>query len=253
MAQQLGSNYYNSPFKFNGKELDEETGFYYYGARYYDPKISIWLSVDPLSENYRNISPYVYVANNPLIAIDPDGRGILNVIGNLFKRTSKAISKLFSGKCDCQKEQESIAQAWRRDDPTTRLLKNILGIGDFEANRNGVYTFYEKLNINFEQNSYKILDSNKAMLDKLVEKLKSKGVKNIILTGNSNASLSDNFDGTVELDGKTVPVEELKRKRAEAVKDYLVKNGVKESKIEINTGDKEVKTTDIQYTKKIKK
>ncbi|WP_243389507.1 RHS repeat-associated core domain-containing protein [Flavobacterium branchiophilum] len=41
MAQQLGNNYYNSPYKFNGKELDDETGFYYYGARYYDPRVSI--------------------------------------------------------------------------------------------------------------------------------------------------------------------------------------------------------------------
>ena len=48
MAEQRGSMYYNAPYKFNGKELDEETGLYYYGARYYDPKVSIWLSVDPL-------------------------------------------------------------------------------------------------------------------------------------------------------------------------------------------------------------
>jgi len=34
---------YETPFKFNGKELDAETGYYYYGARYYDPKISIWI------------------------------------------------------------------------------------------------------------------------------------------------------------------------------------------------------------------
>lgn len=39
MAEQLGSNY-NSPYKFNGKELDETTGLYYYGALYYDPKLS---------------------------------------------------------------------------------------------------------------------------------------------------------------------------------------------------------------------
>lgn len=81
MAQQLGSNYYNSPFKFNGKELDEETGFYYYGARYYDPKISIWLSVDPLAEKYPNVSPYVYCLNNPINAIDPDGRDVIPVHG----------------------------------------------------------------------------------------------------------------------------------------------------------------------------
>ncbi|MBF1508351.1 MAG: RHS repeat-associated core domain-containing protein, partial [Prevotella pallens] len=46
------------PYKFNGKELDEETGLYYYGARYMDPKISMWLGVDPLMEKYPEISPY---------------------------------------------------------------------------------------------------------------------------------------------------------------------------------------------------
>jgi len=70
------TNSYNSPFKYNGKEFDEETGNYFYGARYYDPKWSIFISVDPLAEQYPNISPYAYVANNPIIYIDPDGREI---------------------------------------------------------------------------------------------------------------------------------------------------------------------------------
>ena len=74
MAQQLGSNYYNSPYKFNGKELDEETGLYYYGARYYSPRESIWLSVDPLAEKFPNVSPYAYALNNPIVLTDPDGR-----------------------------------------------------------------------------------------------------------------------------------------------------------------------------------
>jgi len=74
MAQQLPDSYYRSPFKFNGKELDEETGLYYYGARYYDPKISIWLSVDPLAEKYPNETPYMYCGNNPIVFIDPDGQ-----------------------------------------------------------------------------------------------------------------------------------------------------------------------------------
>ncbi len=73
MAEQLGSNYYNTPYKFNGKELDEETGLYYYGARYYDPRVSIWLSVDPLAEKFPDHSPYVYCANNPLNMVDPTG------------------------------------------------------------------------------------------------------------------------------------------------------------------------------------
>ena len=67
-------NSHNSPFKFNAKELDPETGNYYYGARYYDPKWSIWLSVDPLAEKYPSISPYAYVFHNPILYVDPDGR-----------------------------------------------------------------------------------------------------------------------------------------------------------------------------------
>lgn len=58
------------------KEFDEETGLYYYGARYYEPRFSLWISVDPLVELYRNISPYAYVANNPIVYTDPDGRKI---------------------------------------------------------------------------------------------------------------------------------------------------------------------------------
>ena len=64
---------YASPYKFNGKELDAETGLYYYGARYYNPKISIWLSVDPLAEKYPNFNPYNYTLQNPIRFIDPTG------------------------------------------------------------------------------------------------------------------------------------------------------------------------------------
>ena len=68
------------PYKFNGKELDEETGLYYYGARYMDPKISMWLGVDPLMEKYPEISPYSYCANNPIIAVDLHGDSITTTV-----------------------------------------------------------------------------------------------------------------------------------------------------------------------------
>ena len=64
---------WNTPYKFNAKELDEETGMYYYGARYYTPEVSIWLSVDPLADKYPSMSPYMYCAGNPVMFIDPDG------------------------------------------------------------------------------------------------------------------------------------------------------------------------------------
>ena len=65
---------WNSRYTFSGKERDEETGYSYFGARYYDPDISIWLSRDPLADNNPQHSPYVYCANNPLRLVDPDGK-----------------------------------------------------------------------------------------------------------------------------------------------------------------------------------
>src|SRR5690606_23845454 len=73
-AEQSRSGTFNNPYKFNGKELDEETGLYYYGARYYNPRTSVWLSVDPLAEKGPQYSPYSYTFNNPIVFIDPDGR-----------------------------------------------------------------------------------------------------------------------------------------------------------------------------------
>ena len=58
------------PYKFNGKQFDEETGLYYYGARYMNPVSIIWYGVDVLAEKYLNIGSYVYCAGNPVNLID---------------------------------------------------------------------------------------------------------------------------------------------------------------------------------------
>jgi RHS repeat-associated protein len=65
---------WNAPYTFSGKEKDVETWYSYFGARYYDSGLSIWLSVDPMSDKYPNLTPYAYCANNPVILVDPDGR-----------------------------------------------------------------------------------------------------------------------------------------------------------------------------------
>ena len=61
------------PYKFNGKQFDEETGLYYYGARYMNPMASIWYGVDPLAEKYVATGGYVYTLDNPVRLIDPNG------------------------------------------------------------------------------------------------------------------------------------------------------------------------------------
>jgi len=88
------SSGYTTPYKFTGKELDKETGLYYFGARYYDARLSMWVSTDPaLSKflptgnkkkdknlpaggvfNQSNLTMYIYTSNNPIMYRDPDGK-----------------------------------------------------------------------------------------------------------------------------------------------------------------------------------
>ncbi|MDR1876024.1 MAG: RHS repeat-associated core domain-containing protein [Flavobacteriaceae bacterium] len=92
---------WNTPYKFNSKELDDETGLYYYGARYYDSKVSVWLSVDPLAgynpifetEHYidgqhnggvyndKNLNVYGYAYQSPVKWMDPNGKQVVAVHG----------------------------------------------------------------------------------------------------------------------------------------------------------------------------
>ncbi|MDP2189390.1 MAG: RHS repeat-associated core domain-containing protein, partial [Sphingobacteriaceae bacterium] len=70
--QQNTAAYY-TPYTFSGKERDIETGLSYFGARYYDAGLSIWLSVDPMSDERPSLSPYNYCQWNPIKRIDPNG------------------------------------------------------------------------------------------------------------------------------------------------------------------------------------
>jgi len=86
-----------TPFMYTGKELDQETGLYYYGARYYDPRTSVWQSVDPILEKYlpsgdpekdknlpgmggvfnsANLAGFTYTHQNPVRYVDPDGNAV---------------------------------------------------------------------------------------------------------------------------------------------------------------------------------
>ncbi len=85
---------FDSRYKFTAKacpprwKLDNETNYTYFGARYYDSDISIWLSVDPLADQMLNWSPYLYCGANPVILQDPDGKK--PVLFGVLERTGKA-------------------------------------------------------------------------------------------------------------------------------------------------------------------
>ena len=102
------------PYKFTAKKLDEETGLYYYGARYLDPKYSMWISTDPaLGEyipkapideeakkynqnlpgmggvfNHINSNLYHYAGNSPVKYTDPDGRIVRNANSTIMMTSS---------------------------------------------------------------------------------------------------------------------------------------------------------------------
>ena len=82
------------PYKFNGKQFDDETGLYYYGARYMNPMASLWYGVDPLAEKYNSIGGYVYCIGNPIRLVDPDGKKI--VLVGTYKEKMKTLSNLQS-------------------------------------------------------------------------------------------------------------------------------------------------------------
>ena len=66
----------NWSYTFSAKERDPETGYSFFGSRYYSSDLGIWLSVDPMAAKYPSLSPYTYCANNPVKLVDPNGEEI---------------------------------------------------------------------------------------------------------------------------------------------------------------------------------
>jgi len=108
----INSNY-RTPYKFTGKELDKETGLYYFGARYYDARMSRWISTDKYLERYLpikgnveldnlpgmggvynsiNLDLYCYVRGNPILYLDPDGH-LLKEFGEWLNKAGADINK----------------------------------------------------------------------------------------------------------------------------------------------------------------
>ena len=89
------NNTWNTPYLFNAKELDEETGMYYYGARYYDPRVSLWISTDPKQEKFLNYSSYSFSGNSPIINIDFNGKEWTDIDGQVIKDTRNVKKFIF--------------------------------------------------------------------------------------------------------------------------------------------------------------
>ena len=137
---------WNTPYTFSGKEKDVETGYSYFGARYYDSQLSVWLSVDPLSDKYPTMSPYTYCANNPIMMVDPDGRKILGTDSNPinYSKNNDGTIKWTSNTSADVKLLGSI------------MLKTKIGIFFFDAMKNAKHDITIKID-NTEQKDKTIL------------------------------------------------------------------------------------------------
>jgi RHS repeat-associated protein len=91
MAEQRITASYSSRYTFTGKEQDALTGLHYFGARYYDARISLWYGVDPLAEQMPNHSAYNYVYNNPIRFTDQ--YGLYGEEGEATKAQETAVAK----------------------------------------------------------------------------------------------------------------------------------------------------------------
>jgi RHS repeat-associated protein len=86
------TDYQGSLFRrFTGKEKDSESGYYYFGARYFMPTLSIWNSVDPMADKYPSLSPYNYCAWNPMKLVDPNGMEVY-ITGDAAEQALKQLS-----------------------------------------------------------------------------------------------------------------------------------------------------------------
>jgi RHS repeat-associated protein len=119
-----------TPYLFTGKELDGETGLYYYGARYYDPRVSQFTSTDPILNSG---SPYAYANNSPLRFVDPTGgdtwdalsgfgKGVVRGGVNLVRGTVTTVGQLLT-------EQATVESlAWDAGVAAARIVRDDVAV-----------------------------------------------------------------------------------------------------------------------------
>jgi len=248
---------YDNPFKFNMKKLDDYTGLYYYGARYYNPRLSIWYRVDPLavynpvmeSEFYGdgqhnggvfywgNLNPYIYTYQNPINFIDPNGKQVdLRKYGggsvNFYRQ--KPYSNGKPGK------YEYIRIEGDSSKPTTNVYQQMT---NKTAQGYGSTTFAQENQLFDKEANIEFKSSSTQFEDGLLAERGFDNVSNAMVSVDQDlevyGSSTNKFDDIVkDLDKEgdaSIIVQDLANNRSNKIKSELIKRGV--SSLNIKKGE----------------
>jgi RHS repeat-associated protein len=125
---------FSSRFTFSAKEKDSETGFSYFGSRYYSSDLSIWLSVDPQASKYPSLSPYAYCANNPIKLVDPNGEEVI-VSGSGSEDVKTQINNMTSKNFKVSLDSDGkMTYSGKAKTKTDKFVKNAIDRSDVTIN-----------------------------------------------------------------------------------------------------------------------
>ncbi|MBQ9658591.1 MAG: hypothetical protein IJV31_07485, partial [Clostridia bacterium] len=182
-------------YTFNGKEKDYESGFHYYGSRYYSSELSIWSSTDPMADKYPYQSSYVYCGNSPIMIIDPNGEDEweINQKGEILNQRKTNEHDKFIVKND---KNEVISESKEYNYGTVTLMARNHEVNTSKKNDKGN-------NIQYYVDIYKIDNiQNSNELFQFLATYANKVEWSQTLVGNDNTSYS--FIGTSHIENSEV-------------------------------------------------
>ena len=160
---------YDSPWKFNGKEWDSETGLYYYGARYYESELAMFYGVDRYAEKFPWQSGYCYAGGNPVGNVDVNGDSI-------FIKSGENLTVLYrDGKVFTPDGKEySVA---RRDWYLRKVITALNKITQYRTGKEGVETLSNSKNRITIQKGYNHCDATEKRNAVMITQLNKFGVE----------------------------------------------------------------------------